>query len=149
MGKLEAKYKKDAFYVHLIRNRTKTAESFLKRAPHGIIRAFHRQIISSNNSFEIDLNTALDYYDTVNTNIKLFLKDKPRKMEFRVESAVENLKKFWTEIGAEGNQEKAIREWSIKYNKSESPEQMKKRKREAPGRLRRFLSALKPSGKKT
>lgn len=70
-------------------------------------------------------------------------------MEFRVESAVENLKKFWTEIGAEGNQEKAIREWSIKYNKSESPEQMKKRKREAPGRLRRFLSALKPSGKKT
>jgi len=67
------------------------------------------------------LQVGLDYCETVNANIKMFLKDKPLKMDFQLSSATEDWQKFWQKIDAQGDFNAAINEWNIFYNKS--PEQ--------------------------
>ena len=61
---------------------------------------------------------ALDYCDTVNTNIELFLRDKSHKMDFELESFQQDFPKFWQAIGATGDYAAALAEFSIRYNPS-------------------------------
>ena len=75
------------------------------------------------------MSVALDYCDTVNSNIELFLKDKNKKMEFKLENAKQDFQLFWDLIGAEGNIDAALSEFDIAYNVSTSLEGMRKRTR--------------------
>ena len=64
------------------------------------------------------ISVSLDYCNTVNSNIALFLKDKSKKMNFELEKAKEKFEDFCALIGAEGDIDSAIKEFDISYNKS-------------------------------
>ena len=51
-------------------------------------------------------------------NIRLFLKDKSQQMDFALEQAKTDFPRFWERIGAEGDLDRALREWEISYNAS-------------------------------
>ena len=68
-------------------------------------------------------SVSLDYCDTVNSNIELFLKDKPDQMTFSLENAREDYRKFCEFIGAEGDLDAALSEFGVLYNASEAPGQ--------------------------
>ena len=121
LGKLEKSYGNDAFYVHLQRELTSTAKSFLKRWDFGIMKSYRTQIIMGLNKKNPDvekLDVCLDYCETVNQNINAFLRDKTNKMDFHLENCESGFYKFWSLAGAEGNFEKAVAEWKLAYNAS-------------------------------
>jgi len=64
------------------------------------------------------MSVCLDYCDTVNSNIELFLKDKTRKMIFNLEKARQDFQEFWKLIGAEGDIDMALSEFNNAYNAS-------------------------------
>ena len=86
LGKLDILYGDTAFYVHLRRNTIDTANSFVNRYTLGIIRAYRERILLGIDKKATPYNVALDYCETVNYNIKLFLKDKTNKMDFSLEN---------------------------------------------------------------
>jgi len=117
LGKLDKQYGDNAIYVHLKRNNNDTATSYAKRLfPGGIIPAYRKGILQHLPDDTPDLSVSLDYCDTVNSNIELFLKDKTRKMEFHLENAKQDFKKFWDFIDAEGDLDSALAEFNIAYN---------------------------------
>jgi hypothetical protein len=61
---------------------------------------------------------ALDYIETVEANINLFLQDKTNTMNFSLESAADDFRVFWNRIGAQGDYDKAASEWSVSHNAS-------------------------------
>lgn len=117
LGKLDKRYGNSAFYVHLIRDRDEVAKSLNKRwkGYPSIIEAYRKNIIVTQYR-TIDL--CYDYYDTVNYNIELFLKDKDNKMNFYLDDCESNFEIFWKKIRAKGDLEKAKEEWSRTYNSS-------------------------------
>jgi hypothetical protein len=121
LGRLDRKYEDNAIYVHLKRNISDTAASFVKRYSGGIIKAYRGSGIIMGLPEDSDpLSVAIDYCNTVNANIELFLKDKTRRMKFSLESAKQDLPIFWELIGAEGNIDKALLEFDVRYNATES-----------------------------
>jgi hypothetical protein len=116
LGKLDRVYGDEACYVHLRRDDLETAQSFASRYERGIINAYARSVLIELPPQIQPLAVCLDYCDTINTNIRHFLKDKSRKMDFHLETASEDFLHFWDFIGAEGNLELALGEWSVKYN---------------------------------
>ena len=84
--------------------------------PGGIIPAYRKGILQHLPDDISDMSVSLDYYDTVNSNIEHFLKDKTRKMEFNLENAKEDFKIFWELVGAEGDLDAALAEFDIAYN---------------------------------
>lgn len=120
LGRLDKIYGNNAMYVHLKRNTYDTAKSLVKRYSYmeGIIFAYHNSILYSSSHKTDLLEVCIDYCDTVNSNIEAFLKDKKHKMSFSMENSSLDFPKFWDFIGAKGDFEKAIAEWSIPYNPS-------------------------------
>lgn len=118
LGKLDQEYGDNALYVHLTRDRAATARSFALRKDYGIMKAYKEGILQGGTEQQSALDVALDYIDTVEANISLFLKDKTNKMTFKLESARDDFDKFWKLIGAEGNFENALAEWEVHYNAS-------------------------------
>jgi hypothetical protein len=124
LGRLDRLYGKDAFYVHLKRNIPDCIKSWEKRLINkGIIYA-HTVCVLMNYEFAKTHNNAetfiIDYMDTVDENIKMFLKDKPNQMNFSLENAKADFRIFWDRIGAQGDKEKALKEWDIKHNASKN-----------------------------
>ncbi len=121
LGKLGKKYGKEAFYVHLKRDREATAASFNRRwgRVSSIIDAYAEAILLRPR--EQGLALCVDYVDTVNHNIDYFLRDKPRRMEVTLENARTDFAAFWEAIGAEGDLEAALAEWSVRSNVSRAP----------------------------
>jgi hypothetical protein len=64
------------------------------------------------------METARDYCRTITANIETFLRDKTKKMTFRVENAKEDFKRFWEFVGAEGDLDAALGEWDVMHNAS-------------------------------
>jgi len=119
LGRLDEKYGEDAFYVHLKRNDIDTAYSFTKRYDFGIIQAYRGNGIVPGLPEEHDpMSVTLDYCNTVNSNIELFLKDKPKKMTIHLENIRTDFTKFWNLINAEGDLLSALAEFSINYNET-------------------------------
>ncbi len=118
LGRLDQKYGDDAFYVHLSREREVTAESFARRAEFGIMQAYREGIILGLQGEPDAHSLALDYLDTIDSNIECFLKDKKNKMSFQLENAPEDFNLFWQRIGAEGDLDAALAEWQSRYNAS-------------------------------
>ena len=126
LGRLEKAYGDDAFYVHLVRNYVDTARSYAHRYHHGIIRAYRTAIVHVCLPEAAAFDVCADYCETVNANIAMFLKDKTNKMDFSLENAKEDFKKFWELIGAQGDLLSALSEWDIAYNKTTSKDTAQK-----------------------
>ncbi|MEZ4805918.1 MAG: hypothetical protein R2815_00395 [Flavobacteriales bacterium] len=124
LGRLDEAFGKEAHYVHLRRDDHTTAESFVKRYDRGIMKAYHGAMLMSYAGQNSQIEVAMDYCETVNSNIRQFLKDKPHRMDFALETAQEDFKKFWVWIGAEGDLDAALAEWTITHNatKERAPE---------------------------
>lgn len=122
LGRIDKIYGDDAYYVYLKRNAEDVARSFAKRFKNSksIIRAFRDGILMREAMPLTDLfQVSLDYVETVNSNIELFLKDKSRKIEIQIEHSLEQgLEKFWNDIGAEGDYPSFVAEFSKNHNAS-------------------------------
>ena len=121
LGRLERAFGERADYVHLIRDPEATAQSFARRADRGILLAYRTHILMGaprRNRSATALDFCRDYVDSVTENIRAFLRDKPRWMEMRLETAEADFQRFWDWIGAEGDPEAALAEWSIRHNAS-------------------------------
>ena len=140
LGKLDKKYGNEAIYVHLKRNREAVAASYNKRwdSYGNIMPAYTRAIILQ----EFDakgLDFCLDFIDTVNSNIELFLKDKTQKMPFQLENALDDFPVFWKKIGAAGDFVKAMQEWETAYN---TGKKSNKELRDYAAKMKRVLKGL-------
>lgn len=119
LGRLDQAYGDQAFYAHLVREPESAAASFARRTDFGIMKAYREGILMlEGEAVQSGLDLAHDYLETVRSNIELFLKDKPNKMDFRLESATEDFRIFWNRIGAQGDLESALAEWGRRYNAS-------------------------------
>lgn len=118
LGRLQDAYGDNASYVHLVRDRDATAASFNRRWHRhaSIMRAYADQICMS--PVRDPLAVCLDYVDTTNANIRAFLRDKTRTMNFRMEDHATAFPEFWEWIGAEGDFGKAQAEWCTSHNAS-------------------------------
>ena len=119
LGRLDAIYGCDAWYVHLQRDVTKTAQSFMARGNRGIMKAYRSEIIMGAGDCKNDedkLHYCIDYCETVNANIRAFLKDKTNKINFKLECAERDWPMFWAFIKAEGDYDRSLKEWEIRYN---------------------------------
>lgn len=118
LGRLEKRYGDSAFYVHLTRDRQQTAESFTRRTGFGIMKAYREGILMHETPESEPAAIAHDYIETVDANIRMFLKNKSNVMHFRLESARHDFRTFWDRIGAEGDFIRAASEWDIPHNAS-------------------------------
>jgi len=118
LGRLDKSYGDNAFYVHLKRKPQDTANSFAKRIDFGILKAYEQGVLMHDTHQLHACDIASDYIETVNSNIELFLKDKTHKMLISLETVQADFTDFWQRIGAQGNRENALSEWSINYNAS-------------------------------
>ena len=126
LGKLDYYYGDEAIYVHLKRDINSTASSFLRRYNSGIMEAYRTRIHIGVPDEINSLSVALDYCNTVNSNIEFFLKDKSFKMNFSLENAKEDFKSFWHLIKAEGDLDAALSEFDAFHNSTKEIEEKKK-----------------------
>lgn len=119
LGRLDATYGDNAYYVHLKRDDYATALSFSKRFSGGIMKAYRGSgIVMGLPETSNPMAVALDYCNTVNTNIELFLKDKTHVMQMTLENAKHDFETFWHWIGADGDLESALQQFDVKHNAS-------------------------------
>lgn len=122
LGHLNKYYADEPFYVHLKRNKEKTAQSFMKRFYQdsiidsfcGGIRMMPSEILSKQER----LQACYDYIDTITLNVEHFLSDKNKVMIINLETIEKDFEIFWSQINAEGNFENAINEFKNQYNSS-------------------------------
>lgn len=120
LGRLDKRYGDNAFYVHLKRDEIATARSFVNRYSTGIIKAYRSDGILLDLPGNSDpMAVSIDYCNTVNSNIELFLRDKSRKIEVSLETIDFDFERFWEFIGAEGDIESALAEFNVTYNSTE------------------------------
>lgn len=124
LGRLGTRYDdRSALYVHMLRDRTATAASFLRRwdSPQraGIIRAYRQGIIMRAAEWpqEQRMAVCLDYVDTVTANITEFLRARPH-MTLHLEDIEPGFTEFLDRIGAGGDLVAAREEWKTKHNQS-------------------------------
>ncbi len=116
LGRLEDRFGDDAYYVHLTRDATATAQSFVSRYDRGIMQAYRTAIINKPSADIEPLEMALDYVHTVERNIAAFLVGKPHVMVVRLEHAKDDFRAFWDWIGASGDLDAALAEWDVKHD---------------------------------
>jgi len=117
LGRLEESFGKDAFYVHLRRDPEAVARSYDRRwgLKFGIISAYRNGVLFGAPD-AAPYKICVDLVRTIESNIAAFLADKPHQMDFALETAQRDWRKFWDEIGAEGDFEASLAEWSVAYN---------------------------------
>jgi hypothetical protein len=119
LGRLDAAYGDNAWYVHLTRNRAQVAASFARRTDFGIMKAYREGILLHEGQGQASAESlAQDYIDTIEANIAHFLKDKRHTMEFALENAGADFRRFWNWIDATGDMDKALAEWNTRHNAS-------------------------------
>lgn len=117
LGRLYERYP-DARYVHLTRDTAETAQSWNRRwhMVVGAVVAYRTGILTLPKE-GTPLQICADYVETVNSNIREFLRDKPH-VNVAVESFEIDFSKFWEWSGAKGNLVAALAEWPKRWNKS-------------------------------
>ena len=143
LGRLDRRFGDRAFYVHLTRAVEPVAASWAKRAHTGMMNAYRYAILWHCPKDATPYEVALDYCDTVEANIRLFLRDKTNGMEFRLEQARERFPEFWRRIGATGDLTAALAEFEVRHNAA-----WDQRTDAAPGMLTRVGSKLYRVGRK-
>lgn len=117
LGRLEESFGKDAFYVHLKRNPEEVARSYDQRwgLRFGIISAYRNGILSGAQGAD-HYDVCVDLIQTIDANISAFMADKPKKMDFHMESAERDWRTFWNSIEADGDFEASLAEWRLPHN---------------------------------
>ncbi|MEO5620143.1 MAG: hypothetical protein ABIQ85_04440 [Cypionkella sp.] len=118
-GRLDDSFGEAPFYVHLTRNAAETASSFAARMNHGLMKAYRTGILPNLLLREPQTTAAevgSDLVETLTANIRLFLRNKPRVMQVRLETMTEDFPKFWHWIGAEGDLSAAMAEFQTRHN---------------------------------
>jgi hypothetical protein len=136
LGRLDAAFGQDAFYVHLRRDPEAVAVSYATRWQEGIgtlPAAYHRGILHQ--SPEDRLAICRDLVATVTANVESFLRDKPHQMTIRIESIHEMFPVFCQAIGAEGDLEAAGAEWDTRHNATPQGSWVLRRVRRKLGRI--------------
>lgn len=121
LGSLNERFGDDAVYVHLTRDAERVAESYNRRWTfHGsILMAFGRGVLKSRSG---ELDVARDYVCTVTENIAFFLADKSRVHHVDIDDPLSSFEAFWQDIGAEGNLDQALSEFTNRHNASAQAE---------------------------
>ncbi|EKD59997.1 MAG: hypothetical protein ACD_54C01008G0001 [uncultured bacterium] len=98
------------------------AQSFVGRQNYGLIKAYRETML---------LNLVLrapktdwtliaeDMIDTITANITHFLRDKTKVMSVQMETVEQDFPAFWHWIGAKGDLNAAMAEWSVRHNATE------------------------------
>lgn len=123
LGRLGARFGREAGYVHLTRDPEAVAASYLKRRHFGIMRAYGRDIIwRPGAAYDPALAEAIarDYVATVTANIEAFLADKPHVLAMRLETLPADFERFCDWAGAEGDLDAARDELTVRHNRSRS-----------------------------
>ena len=118
LGRLDEIFGDNAYYVHLSRDPGETADSFSKRINFGILKAYEQGILMHEKHKLPAHEIATDYIETVESNIKHFLKDKSNTMDISLETIKTDFIEFWNSINAQGDLAKALKELEINYNAS-------------------------------
>ncbi|MBW2961136.1 hypothetical protein [Mesonia aestuariivivens] len=127
LGEMNQKFTDQVFYVHLKRDRDKTAKSFSKRflkkksmvdAYSGGIKMNPPETLNK----EEQLQLCYDYVDTVTANIDLFLKHQPKQLTIQLATIKEDFKIFWNQINAEGDLKAALASFDKRHNTAKEHE---------------------------
>lgn len=112
----------DSVYVHLTRNQHATAESYASRTQTNrqIMRAYHDGILMvPSDQPRRPLSVAHDMIGTVNSNIRLALRDLRRTFEIQIENPDLKFYELADLIGADGDIRSALAEFRTCYNKTD------------------------------
>ena len=133
LGRLEAAFGDDAFYVHLHRDRAAVIASYAQRwaAVGGIMPAYRNGVLRAGPNSR--LATAEDFVATVEANITRFLRDKSKTMSVAAEEAADWFPTFWQRIGAAGDIERAMAEWTHRHNRRRERTTFRKLKQKLKG----------------
>ena len=127
LGRLDARYGDEAYYVHLTRDPEAVAKTWSRWwSWQGSQSSAYRNALLKMTDAPM-LDCCRDYVDTKTQNIEHFLKDKTHQMTIRLEEIEEAFPRFWEWVGAEGDFEAAMGEWRIRHNATPSPLRMKLR----------------------
>lgn len=125
LGMLERAYGKNAFYVHLTRNRQAVQMSyerkFLRKRQGGV--AAWSFMTTANPDRHLSLIVA-DMLETMTVNIEAFLRDKDAIIG-TLETADQWFPYFWERIDAEGDFDAAVAEFQHHYGAFDRPDGMK------------------------
>ena len=122
LGGLSARFPaQDTMYVHLTRDPDEVAASFLARwdSPFraSMIRAFAHGVVMSADWEQVERQRVCRFYvDTVNQNIEQFLAVQPRTARVRLESVERDFSALLDALGAQGDRDAALAEWSVRHN---------------------------------
>lgn len=111
----------EVLYVHLLRDEEAVAHSFERRWGRGIIAAFADGIMMPGRSSwapEERLNVCRFYVQTVTANIEEYVRTRP-SMQVRVENIGRDFARFLDRIGAAGDLDAAMGEWTVRHNASD------------------------------
>lgn len=145
LGRLDEAYGAEALYVHMLRDETAVAKSYLKRwkSEHSIIYGYRTTIVPNPEPGPPPLEMVRDMCRTVNANVRAFLKDKPHAVTVNLESAEADFARVWDRAGFAGDRAAALAEWSVPYNASrEAGPQGAAKLLRAPAKLGRILKKL-------
>lgn len=114
LGSIDARFNdRDTFYVHLRRDSKRVASSYLDRwhIRVSVVRAFYQGILMNREkpTPEQALDACRLFVDTVEDNIRYFLKDRSNWAEVRLEHMEADFFTFMEKAGLQGN-DAAIRE---------------------------------------
>jgi len=121
LGTLHKEYGDGAYYVHLLRNQHEVARSLAGRDAWSILFAFasgvlqyrdEAQFLTEEQRYEIGLH----YWDTINDNIQMFLRDKSHYMTMWIHDIKDAFADFWYAIDGKGDLQAAISEWDVRHN---------------------------------
>ncbi len=121
-GELAKRFKEDVLYVNLIRDFDATVDSFHHRLHNSqyrasIMNAFAHGIIEKPKDWREDQehDLARFYVETVQSNIELFLKDRPHYV-VHLQDGGKSFNEFLNIVGAEGKLEVARATWLQVHN---------------------------------
>lgn len=135
LGQLATRYDDETtLYVHLQRDPEAVARSYLRRwtSAHrsGIARVYGRELLmyAQPNSFkprewpkDERLAVCRSYVETANSTIRRFV-DGRNSVDVLLENVTEDFSSFMDRIGAQGDLESALDEWTVRHNASEPNE---------------------------
>jgi hypothetical protein len=127
----------DARYVHLVRDHAATADSYLQRWPRPpataigrmrlartarppgalLMPAFANGIVMRWAAWPEHERRGVSEFmiETINANIREFLKGRDH-LTVELEAAADGFGRFWDWIGATGDKEAAVHEWSVRHH---------------------------------
>ena len=120
LGELDERYGDEPVYVHLVREPSEVVRSFEYRhhSPGTIMRGFGNGILMTGRDRKPDewRPIAEMYVQTVNANIRLFLRDKSKVVLMRLDDPEPAVRTIWEMAEMQGDLEAAINIWGMHFN---------------------------------